>query len=188
MKIKLIRIILSAILLIFAYIIEKNLELAAWQLLLIYLVPYLIIGYDVIIEAIEGIVKLDPFDENFLMCVATIGAMCIGFLPHAETEFLEAVFVMLFFQLGEYFEHFAEDKSRKSIVDLMDIRPDKANKLINGKIVEVSPDELLIGDTVEILPGEKIPADGTVIEGKSSLNTVALTGESVPKNVTKEIK
>lgn len=185
MKIKLIRIILSAILLIFAYIIEKNLELAAWQLLLIYLVPYLIIGYDVIIEAIEGIVKLDPFDENFLMCVATIGAMCIGFLPHAETEFLEAVFVMLFFQLGEYFEHFAEDKSRKSIVDLMDIRPDKANKLINGKIVEVSPDELLIGDTVEILPGEKIPADGTVIEGKSSLNTVALTGESVPKNVTK---
>ena len=120
-KKKLLRIIITAILLVAAVVVEKTMGLEVWQLLLVYLVPFLLIGYDVIGEAVEGIMKGKLFDEDFLMCIATIGALLIGFLPGAETEFPEAVFVMLFFQLGELFEDYAEDNSRKSIFHLMEI-------------------------------------------------------------------
>ena len=126
----------------------------------------------------------DPFDENFLMSIATIGALLIGFLPNAEPQFIEVVFVMLFFQLGELFEHYAEDKARDSISELMDIRPDVANVERNGVLASVSPEEVMIGETVIVKPGEKIPLDGRVLEGSSSLNTVALTGESMPRDVS----
>lgn len=126
----------------------------------------------------------DPFDENFLMSIATIGALLIGFLPGAEPQFIEGVFVMLFFQLGELFEHYAEDKARDSISELMDIRPDVANVERNGVVASVSPEEVRIGETVIVKPGEKIPLDGRVLEGASSLNTVALTGESMPRDVS----
>ena len=125
----------------------------------------------------------DPFDENFLMAVATIGAFVVGFLPNGEPQFLEGVFVMLFFQIGELFEHYAEDKTRDSISNLMDIRPDTANVLRNGESIVVNPSTIAVGEVVIIKPGEKIPLDGEVIEGSSSLNTIALTGESVPKDV-----
>ncbi len=182
-KKKLIRIILTAVLLIVAMVIENTMDLEVWQLLLVYLIPFLLIGYDVIGEAIEGIMKGEVFDEDFLMCVATIGALAIGFLPGAETEFPEAVFVMLFFQLGELFEDYAEDNSRKSISHLMDIRPDSANLLKDGKLTVVKPEDVKIGDIIVVKPGEKIPLDGKVVEGKSSINTVALTGESTPCDV-----
>ena len=126
----------------------------------------------------------DPFDENFLMSIATIGALLIGFLPGAEPQFIEGVFVMLFFQLGELFEHYAEDKARDSISELMDIRPDVANVERNGVVASVSPEEVKIGETVIVKLGEKIPLDGRVLEGSSSLNTVALTGESMPRDVS----
>lgn len=155
-----------------------------WQVLLVYLVPYLVISYDVLGEAVEGIMEGDPFDENFLMSIATIGALLIGFLPNAEPQFIEGVFVMLFFQLGELFEHYAEDKARDSISELMDIRPDVANVERNGVVASVSPEEVKIGETVIVKPGEKIPLDGRVLEGASSLNTVALTGESMPRDVS----
>lgn len=183
MKTKIIRLIIAAALLAVAYVIEQNANLPLWQLLLVYLIPYFVVGYDVLWEAAEGIADLDPFDENFLMAIATIGAMAIGFLPNAEPQFMEGVFVMLFFQLGEMFEHYAEDKSRDSIVDLMDIRPDKANLVVGNDTKEVTPEEVKIGDTILIKVGEKVPLDGRVIEGASSLNTVALTGESVPRSV-----
>mgnify|MGYP004468994513 CR=1 FL=1 len=144
-KKKLLRIILTAILLVAAVVVEKTMGLEVWQLLLVYLVPFLLIGYDVIGEAVEGIMKGEIFDEDFLMCIATIGALLIGFLPGAETEFPEAVFVMLFFQLGELFEDYAEDNSRKSISHLMDIRPDTANVLRNGQLTVVKPEEVGIG-------------------------------------------
>jgi len=152
--------------------------------LLVYLVPYLVISYDVLGEAVEGIMEGDPFDENFLMSIATIGALLIGFLPGAEPQFIEGVFVMLFFQLGELFEHYAEDKARDSISELMDIRPDVANVERNGVVASVSPEEVMIGETVIVKPGEKIPLDGRVLEGSSSLNTVALTGESMPRDIS----
>ena len=126
----------------------------------------------------------DPFDENFLMSIATIGALLIGFLPNSEPQFIEGVFVMLFFQLGELFEHYAEDKARDSISELMDIRPDVANVERNGVVARVSPEEVKIGETMIVKPGEKIPLDGKVFEGTSSLNTVALTGESMPRDVS----
>ena len=143
-KKKLTRIILTAVLLVIAVAIEKTMGLEVWQLLLVYLVPFLLIGYDVIGEAIEGIREGEVFDEDFLMCIATIGAMLIGFLPGAETEFPEAVFVMLFFQLGELFEHYAEDNSRKSISHLMEIRPDTANVVRNGKTQVVDPGKVAV--------------------------------------------
>ena len=123
---KLIRIILTAVLLAGAWLVERSAGLPVWQVLLVYLVPYLLIGYDVLGEAIEGIMEGDPFDEDFLMSLATVGALLIGFLPGAEPQFIEGVFVMLFFQLGELFEDYAEDKARASISGLMDIRPDVA--------------------------------------------------------------
>lgn len=184
MKKKLIRIILTAVLLAGAWLVEHFAALPMWQVLLVYLVPYLVISYDVLGEAVEGIMEGDPFDENFLMSIATIGALLIGFLPGAEPQFIEGVFVMLFFQLGELFEHYAEDKARDSISELMDIRPDVANVERNGVVVSVSPEEVKIGETVIVKPGEKIPLDGRVLEGASSLNTVALTGESMPRDVS----
>ena len=180
---KLLRIILTAILLAGVWLVVHYAGLAMWQVLLVYLIPYLLIGYDVLSEAVEGIMDLDPFDEDFLMALATIGALLIGFLPGAEPQFVEAVFVMLFFQLGELFEDYAEDKARDSITELMDIRPDTANIERNGRIEAVSPEEVSVGDTVIVKPGEKIPLDGTILEGTSSLNTVALTGESLPRDV-----
>lgn len=184
MKKKLIRIILTAVLLAGAWLVEHFATLPMWQVLLVYLVPYLVISYDVLGEAVEGIMEGDPFDENFLMSIATIGALLIGFLPGAEPQFIEGVFVMLFFQLGELFEHYAEDKARDSISELMDIRPDVANVERNGVVASVSPEEVMIGETVIVKPGEKIPLDGRVLEGASSLNTVALTGESMPRDVS----
>ena len=184
MKKKVIRIILTSVLLLLAWIVERNCNLPTWQMLVVYLIPYLLISYDVLGEAVEGIMEGNPFDENFLMSVATIGAFVVGFLPNGEPQFLEGVFVMLFFQVGELFEHYAEDKTRDSISDLMDIRPDTANVERNGETIVVNPATVAIGEVVLVKPGEKIPLDGEVIEGSSSLNTVALTGESIPKDVT----
>ena len=181
---KLLRIILTAVLLAGAWLVEHFVALPMWQVLLVYLVPYLVISYDVLGEAIEGVMEGDPFDENFLMSIATIGALLIGFLPNSEPQFIEGVFVMLFFQLGELFEHYAEDKARDSISELMDIRPDVANVERNGVVARVSPEEVKIGETMIVKPGEKIPLDGKVFEGTSSLNTVALTGESMPRDVS----
>ena len=171
---------ITVVLLIAAVLIEKNLNLATWQLLLVYLVPYLLIGHETLHEAWEGITSGDAFNEHFLMSVATIGALCIGFLPGAEHEFPEAVFVMLFFQVGELFEGYAEGKSRNSIAHLMNIRPDVAH--VDGR-GDVSPEEVRVGEIIMIRPGEKVPLDGVIIEGATALNTVALTGESVPREV-----
>lgn len=172
------------LLLVAAILIEKFCHLAVWQLLLIYLVPYLFIGFDTLKEAAEGVVHGNALNEQFLMSVATIGALCIGFLPGAETQFPEAVFVMLFFQIGELFEGYAEGKSRDSIAHLMDIRPDTANVERDGKITTIKPEQVSIGETIIVRPGERIPLDGVITEGYSELNTMALTGESLPREVT----
>ena len=168
-----------------AAIIGHSVQLPVWQMLLIYLVPYLVVGYDVVGEAFEGICHGEVFDEDFLMFVATVGAMCIGFLPGAEPQFAEAVFVMLFFQVGELFEHYAEHRSRRSIRALMDIRPDTANVMRNGKVQTVSPDTIAVGETIIVKPGERVALDGEIVDGTSALNTVALTGESMPRDVRK---
>lgn len=186
LKHQLAMIIISAVLLIIAVIIEKSFALPTWQLLLIYLVPYLIIGHDTLKEAAEGIAHGEAFDEHFLMSVATIGALCIGFIPGAETQFPEAVFVMLFFQVGELFEGYAEGKSRESISHLMDLRPDVAHVEVKGRLENVDPNQVEVGSTIVIRPGEKVPLDGVVIEGSSALNTIALTGESMPRDIAVE--
>lgn len=182
-KFDLFKIILSATFLVIAVIIEKNCNLPLWGNLLVYLVPYLIAGYEVLKEAVESIIHGEFFDEDFLMCIATLGALAIGFLPDAKPEFAEAVFVMLFFQVGELFEEIAEGNSKKSISSLMDIRPDYAYIEQNGKVKKVNPETVNIGDIIVISPGQKVPMDGVIIEGKTSLNTVAITGESVPRDV-----
>ena len=184
MRRRIIIIAVTAVLLAGAVIIEKHCALPTWQLLLVYLIPYLLVGAPTLKEAAEGIAHGDVFNENFLMTVATLGALCIGFLPGAETEFPEAVFVMLFFAVGELFETYAEGRSRDSISHLMDIRPDTADVERNGRVETVPPEEVRIGEIIVIRPGEKVPLDGTVIEGTSSLNTVALTGESMPRDVS----
>ena len=184
-KTDLARIIVSALLLAAAYAVERTCSLPTWQLLLIYLIPYLVAGADVLKEAGESILKLEALDEDFLMSVATLGALAIGFLPGAENQFPEAVFVMLFFKVGELFESIAEGRSRKSISHLMDIRPDTANVLRGGKILTVNPENVAVGESVVVRPGERVPMDGVVTEGDSSLDTVALTGESVPRRVHK---
>lgn len=168
-----------------AALVEHTVQLPVWQMLIIYLVPYLVVGYDVVGEAFEGICHGEVFDEDFLMFVATVGAMCIGFLPGAEPQFAEAVFVMLFFQVGELFEHYAEHRSRRSIRALMDIRPDTANVLRDGKIQTVSPDTIAVGEIIIVKPGERVALDGEIVDGTSALNTVALTGESMPRDVRK---
>lgn len=180
---KIMLIAVAALLLTGAILIEKNSNLTALQLLPVYLVPYLLVGYNTLREAGEGIAKGNWFNEHFLMSLATVGALCIGFLPGAETEFPEAVFVMLFFQIGELFEDYAEGRSRDSISHLMDIRPDTAHVERNGSLLTVSPDEVKVGENIVVRPGEKIPLDGVITEGSSSLNTIALTGESMPRMV-----
>lgn len=184
LKKQIVKIVIAALLLIAAVIVEKTCGLAKWQLLLVYLVPYLFIGFDTLKEAAEGLAHGEAFNEHFLMSIATLGALCIGFLPGAETQYPEAVFVMLFFQIGELFEGYAEGKSRESIAHLMDIRPDVAHVERKGALEEVGPEQVAVGETILVKPGEKVPLDGVVIEGSSSLNTVALTGESVPRNIT----
>ena len=184
MRRRIILIAVTAVLLAGAVIIEKHCTLPTWQLLLVYLIPYMLVGAPTLKEAAEGIAHGDVFNENFLMTVATLGALCIGFLPGAETEFPEAVFVMLFFAVGELFETYAEGRSRDSISHLMDIRPDTVEVERNGRVETVPPEEVRVGEVIVIRPGEKVPLDGTVIEGTSSLNTVALTGESMPRDVS----
>lgn len=182
-RIALLRIAISATLLALAVVTEHLTGLKAWQLLAIYLVPYLVAGYGTLREAAEKLLHGDALDEDFLMSAATIGALCIGFLPDSGGQFPEAVFVMLFYQVGELFEHIAEGKSRESISRLMDIRPDTANVERGDKVETVSPDDVLPGETIVIRPGEKVPLDGVVTEGGSSLNTIALTGESMPRGI-----
>ena len=183
LKQKIILIVSTAVLLAGAVFVEKTYSLATWQLLIVYLIPYLLIGHDTLMEAWEGITEGDIFNEDFLMAIATIGALCIGFLPGSDTEFTEAVFVMLFFQVGELFEGYAEGKSRDSISHLMEIRPDTAHVEREGCVAAVSPEEVEIGETIVIKRGEKVPLDGIVIEGSALLDTVALTGESVPREI-----
>lgn len=184
MKRKITLISVTAVLLVCAVCIEKFCQLPVWQLLIIYLVPYLLIGFGTLKEAAEGIIEGDLFNEDFLMSIATIGALCIGFLPGAETEFPEAVFVMLFFQIGELFEEYAEGKSRDSISHLLAIRPDVANVERDGRVSEVSPEDVAIGEIIVVKPGERVPIDGNVIEGETSLDMAALTGESLPRDIS----
>ncbi|MBR1651808.1 MAG: cadmium-translocating P-type ATPase [Alloprevotella sp.] len=173
----------AALLLAAAYAVQRTLQLPTWQLLLVYLVPYLIAGGGTLREAAEGILHGDVFNEHFLMTVATVGALAIGFLPGAETEFPEAVFVMLFFQVGEMLEGYAEGRSRRSISGLMEIRPDVAHVESSGTETDAAPSEVAVGSIVVVRPGERIPLDGIVVQGRSSLDTVALTGESLPRDV-----
>lgn len=182
-KNKLIKILVSAICLVLAIVLQKNTNMPIWANLIVFLIPYLMVGYDVLKEACENIFEGKLLDEDFLMSVATIGALLIGFLPNTKPQFEEAVFVMLFFKIGELFEEIAEGKSEKAISNLMDIRPDYANVEIEGKLKKVNPNNVKIGDIIVIKPGEKVPLDGRVIEGNTSLNTVALTGESIPRDV-----
>ena len=174
MKKQLIRIIIAFLLVIVSFLIKFENELYNN---ILYIIAYIIVGYDIVLKAIRNIFKGKVFDENFLMTVATIGAFCIK-------EFPEAVAVMLFYQVGELFQSYAVDKSRKSVASLMDIRPDYANVYRDDEIEKVDPDEVNIGEIILVKPGEKIPLDGIVIEGESMLNTQALTGESVPRKVT----
>jgi len=174
MKKKLIRIIISFILLVLAFILKLDNVII---IDILFIISYLIVGYDIILKALRNITRGKVFDENFLMTIATIGAFFIG-------EFPEAVAVMLFYQVGELFQSYAVDKSRKSVSELMDIRPDYANLYHNEKTERVEPNKVKIGDIILIKPGEKIPLDGIVVEGNSHLNTLALTGESMPKSVT----
>ena len=149
--------------------------------LLLYLVPYLVMGYDVLLEAWEGIRNREVFDENFLMTVATIGALVLGVT--STGDYVEAVAVLLFYQAGEWFEEFAVGRSRRNISQLMDIRPDYANIMVGGRLQQVPPESLEIGSLIVVQPGEKVPLDGMIVEGSSTLNTVALTGESLPREV-----
>ncbi len=149
----------------------------------LYMIPYVIVGYDILIKAAKGIKNLRALDENFLMAVATIGAIVLA-IYSGSGDYTEAVAVMLFYQIGEWFQSYAVGKSRKNISALMDIRPDYANIENLGKIEQVDPDEVEIGTTIIIQPGEKVPIDGVVIDGNSTLNTSALTGESIPRGVT----
>ncbi len=185
-KKSIVTLVLSSVLLIVAYTLDKTLEIPLWSKLLIYLVPYLIAGFDVLKEAVEGFKEHEFFGEEFLMSIATIGALAIGFIPGAEAKFVEAVFVMLFFKVGELFEEIAEGNGEKSIESLMEMRPDFANLVKDGKPEKVDPHLVNVGDIIEIHPGEKVPMDGMILEGSTSLNTVAITGESVPRHANEE--
>ncbi len=176
-------ILAASLLLAVAAWVEHALALPTWQLLLVYLVPYLLVGSSTLREAAEGIVHGRVFNEDFLMAVATIGALAIGFMPGADTEFAEAVFVMLFFQVGELFEGYAEGRSRDSIAHLVEVRPDTAHVERRGAVETVQPDEVAVGETIVVSPGERVPLDGVILSGQASLNTVALTGESMPRDV-----
>ena len=174
-KTMLYRIIIAAVLVAAVTVLEKILELNVWIAAVLYMVPYFVIGYDILKKAWKGILKRQVFDENFLMAVATVGAIALG-------EFREGVAVMLFYQIGELFQSVAVGKSRKNIAALMDIRPDYANIVVDGQLEKVDPDEVEIGTIIVVNPGEKVPIDGVIIEGNTSLNTSALTGESVPRD------
>lgn len=176
-------ILVASLLLAVAAWVEHALALPTWQLLLVYLVPYLLVGASTLREAAEGIVHGRVFNEDFLMAVATIGALAIGFMPGADTEFAEAVFVMLFFQVGELFEGYAEGRSRDSIAHLVEVRPDTAHVERRGAVETVAPEEVAVGETIVVSPGERVPLDGVILSGQASLNTVALTGESMPRDV-----
>ena len=176
-------ILAASLLLAVAAWVEHALALPTWQLLLVYLVPYLLVGASTLREAAEGIVHGRVLNEDFLMAVATIGALAIGFMPGADTEFAEAVFVMLFFQVGELFEGYAEGRSRDSIAHLVEVRPDTAHVERRGAVETVAPDEVAVGETIVVSPGERVPLDGVILSGQASLNTVALTGESMPRDV-----
>src|SRR5690625_4630909 len=173
MKKKLIRIIISFILLVLAFILKLDNTIINN---ILFIISYLIVGYDIVLKALRNITRGKVFDENFLMTIATIGAFAIG-------EFPEAVAVMLFYQIGELFQSYAVDKSRKSIASLMNIRPDFANVKRDNQIIKVNPEEVKIGETIVVKPGEKIPLDGIIVEGNSLVDTSALTGESIPKEV-----
>lgn len=173
-KIVLWRILISALLLVTVKVLASFVELNRFVELLLYLIPYLVIGYDILKKAVKGIFKGQMFNENFLMAVATVGAMALG-------EYLEGAAVMLFYQIGELFQSVAVGRSRKNISELMDIRPDYANVEIDGKIVKADPDDVEIGTEIIINPGEKVPIDGVITYGSTTLNTSALTGESVPR-------
>ena len=173
------RIIIAAVLMILLIFIPIENK---WLKLVLYMIPYLIVGYDILIKAFKGIKNLQPFDECFLMAIATVGAIAVGIW--GDGDFVEAVAVMLFYQIGEWFQSYAVGKSRKNISALMDIRPDYANiENDDGELEQVDPDEVEVGSVIIVQAGEKIPIDGVVVEGESSLNTSALTGESMPRNV-----
>lgn len=174
-------ILVAALLLIAAVVIEHRCSLQQWQLLLVYIVPYLAAGYGTLKEALEGIVHGDFFNEHFLMTVATLGALTIGFLPGAESQFPEAVFVMLFFQVGELIEGYAEGRSRDSIAHLMQLRPDAAHVVRGDETLTLAPEEVTVGDIIVIHPGERVPLDAIITKGSTTLNTTALTGESMPR-------
>ena len=180
----LIRIILSLVLLIILGVISHVFKASKGMLFwfFLYLIPYGIIGYDILKKAFKGIVKGRVLDENFLMAVATVGAFALALIQRSG-DYKEAVAVMLFYQIGELFQNIAVRKSRKNISELMDIRPDYANIEKDGELVQVSPDEVSVGSIITVQPGEKIPLDGFVKEGASTLNTAALTGESVPRDI-----
>ena len=183
-KVKIARIVCSTVLLVVAYVIEHTFNLQLWQALLIYLLPYAVAGYDVVLEAWESITEGECFNEDLLMTIATIGALLIGFVPNGSPMFDEAVFVMLFFQVGEVFEHLASDNSKKSIAKLMDIRPDSATVERDGQLLTISPEEVGLGEIIVVKPGDRVPVDAEIVEGSTSLDTVALTGESIPRDAT----
>lgn len=183
-KVKIARIVCSAVLLGIAYAVEHAFDLQLWQALLLYLLPYAVAGYDVVLEAWESITEGECFNEDLLMTIATVGALLIGFVPNGSPMFDEAVFVMLFFQVGEVFEHLASDNSKKSIAKLMDIRPDSATVERDGQLLTISPEEVKLGEIIVVKPGDRVPVDAEIVEGSTSLDTVALTGESVPRNAT----
>ena len=171
------RIIIAAVLMI----LLKFLPVEGWLKFVLYMVPYLVVGYDILRKAFKGILNKQVFDENFLMAVATIGAIAIAIYDRSG-NFNEAVAVMLFYQIGELFQSYAVGKSRRNISDLMDIRPDYANIEKDGDLEQVDPDEVEVGTVIVVQPGEKVPIDGVIEEGSSTLNTSALTGESVPRD------
>ena len=178
-KTMLIRIIIASVLLIAVAVSP----ITGYLRLALFLIPYFIVGYDILLKAAKGFTNGRIFDENLLMTVATLGAIAIALYDNTG-DYTEAVAVMLFYQIGEWFQGYAVGKSRKNISELMDIRPDYANIEKDGQLVKVDPDEVQIGDIIVVQPGEKVPIDGVVIEGESSLNTSALTGESLPRSVT----
>ena len=183
-KVKIARIVCSAVLLGIAYAVGHAFDLQLWQALLLYLLPYAVAGYDVVLEAWESITEGECFNEDLLMTIATVGALLIGFVPNGSPMFDEAVFVMLFFQVGEVFEHLASDNSKKSIAKLMDIRPDSATVERDGQLLTISPEEVGLGEIIVVKPGDRVPVDAEIVEGSTSLDTVALTGESVPRDAT----
>lgn len=171
----LVRMIVALVLLAGAILLDKLALLPQWAMIVLYLVPYFVIGYDILWKALKGIKNRQVFDENFLMAVATVGALCLQ-------EFKEGVAVMLFYQIGELFQSVAVGKSRKNIAALMDIRPDYANLMVDGKLEQVDPEDVEVGTEIVVDPGEKVPIDGVIVEGNTTLNTGALTGESVPRD------